>query len=719
MPERASNEPSPRLATQLLELSRHSAASQLSVKKLCRVIEQDRASLNIDGLIEQLIATDHYDGAQALAIAAGLSGLDFDARCLVRILPLADSIEGLPLLIHLSRGDRETVLLDTVESATMAWERDALVLLVLAYSCQDNPPKRLLAAMRTLARHHLGPEASALLGSATKLIDDPEVNKVAHRHLMMASIFGEDALKGQQRLLWQPNINDLPERDPATVIVGRTLVREGDKVGRNEPCPCGSGKKYKKCCLGKALSAPCPTNFASSEGRVDQSALGWKMTPDQFFEMRIQELCRQDLSALPSELLAIAVSRFCQYHHWDYARQAINELSGRDDLPRYQTMDGYRRILIGEALRAHQLDCAREQIALLDKPDELDDSLRLEIKLHDPNQNTLRELNDYALAQLREQGDASGVELAYGLLATFPALGIFFARGALSSKRVLDSEMLLENIEEVRDALQLPAGDAGQELFDRISEQGMDEHLLRHAEQAASQTQKVAVRETETVREQYRASRQRIDDLQATLLDKESHLKELLNRLNQSPSEETSPSADRHSDSPNPDVLRDKIAELKALLNLSNKERSTLRRQLLEATNRMEKISDTDIETIVEEEEPLESADLADSKRATAVRRFPVFRDSAKKSLRKIPLQVANAAMQAVADLTSAKAAGWSSVKRLKGASGIFSQRIGIHYRLLFSLDPAGDELIVQELIHRRDLEMAVKRYAGSSASSR
>ncbi|MHC4705009.1 MAG: SEC-C metal-binding domain-containing protein [Planctomycetota bacterium] len=23
---------------------------------------------------------------------------------------------------------------------------------------------------------------------------------------------------------------------------------ETPKVGRNEPCPCGSGKKYKKCC---------------------------------------------------------------------------------------------------------------------------------------------------------------------------------------------------------------------------------------------------------------------------------------------------------------------------------------------------------------------------------------------------------------------------------------------------------------------------------------
>lgn len=22
-------------------------------------------------------------------------------------------------------------------------------------------------------------------------------------------------------------------------------------LGRNDPCPCGSGKKYKKCCMGK------------------------------------------------------------------------------------------------------------------------------------------------------------------------------------------------------------------------------------------------------------------------------------------------------------------------------------------------------------------------------------------------------------------------------------------------------------------------------------
>jgi len=32
------------------------------------------------------------------------------------------------------------------------------------------------------------------------------------------------------------------------------LVREGRKIGRNEPCPCGSGLKYKKCCLDKEIT---------------------------------------------------------------------------------------------------------------------------------------------------------------------------------------------------------------------------------------------------------------------------------------------------------------------------------------------------------------------------------------------------------------------------------------------------------------------------------
>ncbi|MBE0624454.1 MAG: DUF1186 domain-containing protein [Burkholderiales bacterium] len=36
---------------------------------------------------------------------------------------------------------------------------------------------------------------------------------------------------------------------------GGTMVRDRPKVGRNDPCPCGSGKKFKKCC-GKQANEP-------------------------------------------------------------------------------------------------------------------------------------------------------------------------------------------------------------------------------------------------------------------------------------------------------------------------------------------------------------------------------------------------------------------------------------------------------------------------------
>jgi hypothetical protein len=39
----------------------------------------------------------------------------------------------------------------------------------------------------------------------------------------------------------------------------------GRRVGRNEPCPCGSGRKYKHCCLGK-------DEVAAREARVKAEA---------------------------------------------------------------------------------------------------------------------------------------------------------------------------------------------------------------------------------------------------------------------------------------------------------------------------------------------------------------------------------------------------------------------------------------------------------------
>ncbi|MDI6827741.1 MAG: SEC-C metal-binding domain-containing protein, partial [Armatimonadota bacterium] len=47
-----------------------------------------------------------------------------------------------------------------------------------------------------------------------------------------------------------PTMDVADERDNGRSPVQVTVQRK-HKVGRNDPCPCGSGKKYKKCCLGK------------------------------------------------------------------------------------------------------------------------------------------------------------------------------------------------------------------------------------------------------------------------------------------------------------------------------------------------------------------------------------------------------------------------------------------------------------------------------------
>ncbi len=49
-----------------------------------------------------------------------------------------------------------------------------------------------------------------------------------------------------------------PRGDGAPAAPQGTVTRAGPRVGRNDPCPCGSGKKYKKCHLPLEEGAPAP-----------------------------------------------------------------------------------------------------------------------------------------------------------------------------------------------------------------------------------------------------------------------------------------------------------------------------------------------------------------------------------------------------------------------------------------------------------------------------
>jgi preprotein translocase subunit SecA len=78
--------------------------------------------------------------------------------------------------------------------------------------------------------------------SVIQIREEPEVAEFEH-HEQPEMQFQHDefnTLEGEQEVAQEESEEGQTRAQP--------FVREGQKIGRNQPCPCGSGKKYKQCC---------------------------------------------------------------------------------------------------------------------------------------------------------------------------------------------------------------------------------------------------------------------------------------------------------------------------------------------------------------------------------------------------------------------------------------------------------------------------------------
>jgi len=69
--------------------------------------------------------------------------------------------------------------------------------------------------------------------------------------LMHVRLVQEDEVEQMEEERRQRQEREMQLNKGAAGEEGKTrepVKREGEKIGRNAPCPCGSGKKYKKCC---------------------------------------------------------------------------------------------------------------------------------------------------------------------------------------------------------------------------------------------------------------------------------------------------------------------------------------------------------------------------------------------------------------------------------------------------------------------------------------
>ncbi|OJV65930.1 MAG: hypothetical protein BGO41_08325 [Clostridiales bacterium 38-18] len=87
--------------------------------------------------------------------------------------------------------------------------------------------------------------------SLEEMTEESELNFTIDFEKLFLNMHKAKATWLHQIPLW----NDILTKEQMKAIkaeyVSSVTVRVENKVGRNDPCPCGSGKKYKKCCIDK------------------------------------------------------------------------------------------------------------------------------------------------------------------------------------------------------------------------------------------------------------------------------------------------------------------------------------------------------------------------------------------------------------------------------------------------------------------------------------
>lgn len=85
------------------------------------------------------------------------------------------------------------------------------------------------------------------------------------------------------------------------------------KIGRNDTCPCGSGKKYKKCCLND------PRKFPQAEPDYTDDIIPFIELSNSINDLldkrdfkKAREVCQQLLNKYPEQIEGI--SRFAQVY---------------------------------------------------------------------------------------------------------------------------------------------------------------------------------------------------------------------------------------------------------------------------------------------------------------------------------------------------------------------------------------------------------------------
>jgi len=651
----------------------------------------------------QALDTAGVNAAMVLAFAAASGGAKLPAELTRALLSEVSSLDHVGPLAFATEGSPRDMLVAFLDDKRGDLELECLVMLLAADLLGDEPkvPAPMLTRGRWLARHRLTQEASVFLGGAVQRIRNADLSSLAAPHVNRAKRAKKTIEETLEVARLSP-LEALSELDGARVSTGFTVRHESPAVGRNDPCPCGSGKKYKKChALVEESAAP-----VLEPPKVDAATLG----PDQAALLRPSEIGALETVKLSAKAFVEAFRRVVDFRQWALALRMIEEAKERKDLGKDQAVSLVLDALHG-AYDARASEAAEKLHALL--PADLAAREAFAMDCLRAPADLLARIEQEAERAVREDADgARGMLLASALLRWFPALGIYVARGSLHEGRTLDSRALLETIEDARDRLLLSPFEAWWDVYEAFFE-NVEERREQKKEDAKREKMKEDLRRARAASRKTAAEMEKLQR-QVTELDEAMASAPVSGRPGKpAPVQPGIPAAPVPADLVEERRrLKTKIDELQRIIGEGQEERRELRRLLAEREEDEEEAVSAPPRGAKSDDEGAEPEGLHDAGGVDVPRSIlvPRFSDRASKTVADLSADAADGVLTVVASLAAGKPNAWGGVKQLTKVRGVLSARAGIHHRVLFAIEERS--LHVLEVLHRKDLEQVVARLA-------